>query len=139
MQLIDIYNPYLCDFWMAVEFLFQLLKEREPHQSISHKKMPSLEEHVGFVKSKPYRAWYLAYVDNDFVGATYLSKQREIGVSIFKEHQRKGYAEAAIRELMRRHPGEFLANVNPANAASIALFKKLGGIHIQNTYRLGAK
>ena len=72
-------------------------------------------------------------------------KNNEIGIGILKEHQRKGYARAAIEALMKAHtPGPgvpglrssgFLANVAPTNAASIALFEKLGKV-IQWTYRL---
>jgi hypothetical protein len=40
--------------------------------------------------------------------------------------------------LMRGHPGEFLANVNPNNANSRRFWEKLGGRLIQVTYRLNA-
>ncbi|MEK9736784.1 MAG: hypothetical protein VW239_05635, partial [Candidatus Nanopelagicales bacterium] len=50
--------------------------------------------------------------------------------------QRKGHARAAVFELMRMHPGKFLANVNPANAASCNLWESLGGKLIQVTYEL---
>ena len=44
--------------------LHQLLEEREPEANISHKAMPSWEEHVRFVESKPYEAWY--FIDTEF-------------------------------------------------------------------------
>ena len=31
------------------EFLFELLKERDPRANISHKKMPSYDEHIKFI------------------------------------------------------------------------------------------
>ena len=40
----------------------------------------------------------------------------------------------ALLELMRLHPGKFLANVNPANEASRKLWESLGGKLIQVTY-----
>ena len=37
-----------------VKFLFDLLKERNPRVNISHKKMPTYNQHRKFIKSKPY-------------------------------------------------------------------------------------
>jgi len=120
----------------VLPILYELLAERTPEQSISHKAMPTWAEHRAFVESKPYLAWYLIRVDDAFVGAIYLSKQREIGVSIFRDQQRKGYARAAVLELMRLHPGKFLANVNPKNEASRKLWESLGFNLLQVTYQL---
>ena len=133
MNLVDVYQ---CD---AAWNLYNLLFERTKEQSISHKAMPSYEEHLRFIASKPYMAWYLIEVNGAMVGAVYLSKQREIGISIFKQWQGQGFAWDAVTELMRRHPGRFLANINPANVASIGLFTNLNFKHIQNTYELEPK
>jgi len=117
----------------AINILYDLLAERTPEQSISHKSMPTMEEHAKFVRSLPYRAWYLIEVGNEYVGCVYLSKQREIGVSIFEKRRGNGYATEAVRELMRKWPGRFLANINPLNTASMAFFKKLGFSLLQVT------
>jgi RimJ/RimL family protein N-acetyltransferase len=119
-----------------IKALYDLLGERTPEQSISHKEMPSWEGHVAFVKSKPYRAWYFIFANDigDAVGATYLTKQNEIGIAIFKAHRGKGYAKEAIQELMKLHDGPFLANINPNNWASRWLFDRLGFKFIQVTY-----
>ena len=37
------------------QFLFELLKQRDHHTNISHKKMPTFAEHQKFVKSKQER------------------------------------------------------------------------------------
>ena len=116
----------------AIEILYDLLKERTPEQSISHKVMPTIEEHAEFVRSHPYLCWYLL-LDDDYVGSVYLSKQREIGVFIFKGHQGKGFATEGVRMLMERWPGKFLANVAPTNPASRRFFEKFGFRHIQDT------
>ena len=39
----------------AATFLYDLLKERTPTVSISHKALPSFKEHCRFVASHPYR------------------------------------------------------------------------------------
>lgn len=114
--------------------LYQLLSERTPEQSISHKSMPTFEQHLKFVRSRPYKHWYMIYDGEDVVGATYLTKQMEIGIAVFKSCRRQGHARAAIHMLMGKHPGPYLANINPKNEASIALFDSLGFNLLQVTY-----
>lgn len=118
--------------------LFMLLKARTAEQNISHKEMPTYEDHLAFVDSRPYTAWYLILNEsNTDVGACYLSKQNEIGVFIFKVFQGRGYATWATQEIMRLHPRpRYLANINPANEAHTKMFTGLGFKHIQNTYEL---
>jgi RimJ/RimL family protein N-acetyltransferase len=97
--------------------------------------MPTFEEHTAFVRSQPYLAWYLLDVDGDYVGSSYLTRNREVGISIFGRYKRKGYGMEALQLILRRWPGKMLANINPKNAPSIAFFEKAGFKHIQNTYQ----
>lgn len=130
----------------CVQFLYRLLEEREPDESITHAKMPTYEEHLAFVRSDPYRAWYIITDRGVEVGSCLLTHNNEIGITIAKEHRRKGYAREALVLLTKLadplpasasvRNGHFIANINPANEASIKLFSKLGFRHIQNTYRL---
>ena len=120
----------------SLDLLYNLLSERTVEQSISHKSMPTYAEHMVFVSSRPYHVWYIIKVDEVPVGSVYISKQREIGIFIFKEHQGKGYAEEAVKIVMEKWPGKFLANVNPLNEPSHKLFQKLGFKPIQVTYAL---
>lgn len=116
--------------------LYMLLDERTPQQAISHKAMPTYAEHCAFVMNIPYKAWYLIVdpVDGHTVGATYLSKQNEIGIFIFNHFQGQGYAADAVAELMRLHDGPFLANINPMNTRSVRFFQSLGFKPLQVTY-----
>lgn len=114
--------------------LFTLLGERTKQQSISHKGMPSYFDHVKFVRSNPYKVWYLIEAGGKVVGSTYISKLNELGIFIFKEHFGNGYATAALKRVMLMHEGPFLANINPENTASLALFKSLGFDLLQVTY-----
>ena len=109
-----------------VNLLYDLLAERKPHESISHKGMPTRAEHVLFVTGNPYWSWYILTERGKRVGAIYLTWHKEVGIGILRAHRRKGYAEQALKRLMRKHPGRLLANINPKNKASIALFRKLG-------------
>jgi RimJ/RimL family protein N-acetyltransferase len=125
-------NP---DYIPLVEFLYDLLVERDPVANISHHQMPTFEQHHAFVKSKPYRVWYIIYADDDPVGSVYLTKKNEIGIFIIKSHQGNGYGKQAIRSLMELHPEkQFLANIAPGNSRSIAMFEGLGFDLIQFTF-----
>lgn len=146
MILVDVYDGQAIRAG-ALVFLYELLAERPQGSVISHAKMPSFEQHRAFVTSRIYRAWFIIEDENtDWVGALQVTHQNEIGVSIRRTHQRRGHAFAAVRRVMamlKPNPyepalraGRWLANVAPGNAASHALFKKLGGREIQITYEL---
>lgn len=113
------------------------MEEREPHESISHKGLPTWQEHIDFINRIPYKGWYIIKEDERIIGSVYLSYNNEIGIHILKFYRRSGFASIAIELLMEKHPEKFyLANINPANEKSIKLFNKLGFSHIQNTYKL---
>ena len=121
--------------------LYDLLLERTPEMNISHKTIPTLEEHCKFVRSLPYPFWYLIQLQIPgrpmiTVGSVYLTDRREMGIFIFKKHRRQGYARKAIELLLDKHPGDILANINPNNTRSIKFFEELGAKHIQNTYEI---
>lgn len=122
----------------AKKILYELLKEREPHANISHRRMPTFRQHVGFMRSKPYKSWDLIVSAGLVVGSIYLSKQNEIGLFIFKKDQARGYGQRALKLLMKKHSNvtRFLANINPGNQRSIHFFERLGFNHVQNTYEL---
>jgi len=99
--------------------------------------MPSWQEHVKFVKSKPYQAWYIIEDDNEEVGAVYLTKKGEIGIGILPAFQRMGIAKKAIESIMMLHRRDkYFANIAPYNERSENLFIGLGFRHIQNTFVL---
>ena len=148
IRLIDMYEAILNSPYDASgvtdteKVLYDLLLEREMFESISHQEMPSLEDHCRYIQSMPYQALYLIEAPTiegrpiEWAGGIYLSDQREIGIGIFKKYRRMGIARKAIKLLMEKHPGNFLANINPANQKSIDMFENMGFSHIQNTYIL---
>ena len=118
-----------------LHFLYGLLLERPKEANISHKSMPSFQDHVRFVDSIPYSAWYLIVTNKgERVGAIYLSKQNEVGIAIGEQHRGKGYGALALEMLRKLHPGRLLANVAPGNYASHEFFKAMGWKVIQYTY-----
>ena len=97
-------------------FLFNLLKERSSTENISHKKMPTYNEHKKFVKSKPYSSWYLVVHSNKKIGSVYLSKNAEIGIFLKKEFQAHDIGKKVLEMIIQKNPRKrYLANINPKN------------------------
>lgn len=119
----------------APRLLYTLLQEREPRANISHRAMPSWKQHCKFVARRPYSAWYLIKLREDYVGAIYLTSMNEIGIAVLKQWRKRGVGPAATRLLMRKHGRRrYLANINPRNEESIRLFGRIGFRIIQHTY-----
>ncbi len=111
-----------------------MLAERDASVNISHRAMPSWDEHIKFVNSKPYQAWYFI-CDPEPIGTCYLTERNEIGVFIHKQFQGKGYGKKAVEMLMQKHgQRRYLANISPENEPSAVLFAKLGFKLVQHTF-----
>jgi hypothetical protein len=122
------------------KFLYELLKEREPSTNISHKKMPTFNQHVNFVLSKPYSKWYIILQGIDKVGSIYLSKQNEIGIFLKKGSHYAGIETMALKLVMKKNPKKgYLANVNPKNKKLIEFFKNNNFKILQYTYELNCE
>ena len=120
-----------------IKFLYNQLKERESKINISHKKMPTYEEHSKFVLSNPYSKWYIIMYKNKKIGNTYLTKTNEIGIFILKSIKIKGIGKMVLQFLMKMNPrSRYLANVSPKNKKSQDFFKKNNFKLIQYTYEL---
>ena len=118
-------------------FLYNLLKERDSRTNISHKKMPTYNEHVEFIKSKPYTKWYVVKYGTEKIASIYLTSQNEIGIFIKTTHQNKNLGGVIISQLIEKNPRErYLANVSPKNKMSEKFFKSHGFKFIQKTYEL---
>ena len=123
-----------------IQVLYDLLEERTPEQSISHKRMPEMHEHVDFVRSDPYKAWYIITTPGLYqtcrkIGAIYLTHKDEIGIAIFQEFRNKGYGKESVKKLKKIFPVKMYANINPDNYPSKLFFVDgLGAKLIQNTY-----
>lgn len=141
IQLHDVYGGHHIK-QADVAFLYEVLKDRPAEANISHREMPSLEQHKQFVHRKPYECWYIIQAQSDDgrtteqIGSIYISKQRELGIFLLRAHWGKGYAMRALTLLRRNHPGKLLANVAPGNERSHAFFKAANGRLIQYTYEL---
>ena len=116
-------------------FLYELLEERKSITYISHKKMPTYEEHVKFVRSKPYSKWYIINVNGEKAGSIYLTKQNEIGIHLFRIFEDSQRYQDIIKKLMSEDSeSEFFINISPKNELYINFTKDLGFSLIQHTY-----
>ena len=142
---------------LGSKFMYELLRirsqEDDPYVNISHRALPSWEDHAAFVLSKPYYLWFLIQAKDvtkpgipwAWVGSLSVTDRNEIGIMLSPHYRRRGIAREAIQHLLNiypplpakpsHRPGTFVANINPANLASIKLFTGLGAVHIQNTYQ----
>ena len=118
-------------------FLHELLKNKDSNASISHKKMPSYDEHVEFVMSKPYTNWYIIECDKKNVGSTYLSKLDEIGISINEGYEFDQIAKTALKLLIKLNPRKrYLANVSPKDIRLQKFFLKSGFTGFEYVYEI---
>ena len=134
----------------AIEALYTLLRVRsqedDPHVNISHRALPTPHDHAVFVRSHPYRVWYIVKVNGLAAGSVNLTKLNEIGIVLHPDYRGMGVGKAALRMLLDRHRplpavpahrvGHWLANIHPLNERSTKLFTGLGFKHIQNTFQL---
>ena len=117
-----------------LKFLFNHLKERDPRENISHKKMPTYDEHVKFVLSKPYSKWYIIFERNKKIGSVYLTKADELGLHLKKEYFRESLMKEILESLMKSEPNKrFVFNVSPRNKKFMKFLQKNGYVISQQT------
>ena len=118
-----------------IMFLYNLLEKRNPDLNISHKQMPTLDEHKEFVLSKPYTNWYIIKKNNDKIGAIYLSKNDEIGISILENFEFYEIAKESFKIIMELNPRKrYLANVSPKNKSSQEFLERNGFMGLEYVY-----
>ena len=109
--------------WTDYEFLYDLLKERTPEQTISFS-MPTWEEHIKFIENEPYQEWYIILDGEEKIGNIYLARDNSMGYFLKKEYIGKGYGTLAIKEMVKLNPRNYyIANVNPANEIGVRLVR----------------
>tara|TARA_B100001540_G_C15498647_1_gene502555 strand:- start:250 stop:678 length:429 start_codon:yes stop_codon:yes gene_type:complete len=119
------------------DFLYDLLEERNPISNISHKKMPSIQSHIKFISSKPYKKWYVIKMSNNSIGSIYLSYQNEIGLFLKKEYDDVKIANSVIKLFMKKNPlNQYFVNISPRNTKLIKFYKNLGFSLLQKTFKL---
>src|SRR4051812_27331333 len=95
-ELVSVYGENGFPTRGALELLYELMRQRQPEQNISHKEMPSWDDHVDFVTGEPYEVWYLILWRGIGVGAIYITHQREVGLFILDRWQGNGIGAKAL-------------------------------------------
>ena len=123
--------------------LYDLLQKRE--HSISHKAVPSFEDHAAFVNTNPYRAWYLVRGSDEAVGTFYVSNENTVGINIVRSSDEKIIDKlcsyiveeyAPLPEIKSVRGPEFAINVAPDNAFLISALERLNKKVLQISYSL---
>lgn len=121
--------------------LYELLLSRK--YTISHRTLPSIEEHTSFVSSHPYRVWYIVTMDNRSIGSFYLANDNTIGINLINcdnvdnvasviRYVKEAYTPLpAIRSIRTQ---AFAVNVPPENTVLQNSLVALGAELLQVTY-----
>ena len=113
-----------------IDFLYDMLKERDPIENILHKKIPTYDEYVKFVtKSHPYDGWYIIMLDSQKLGHINIIHKENyyVGWFIKKEFQNLGIAIKAFEMLKKLHKSSiYTGKSNPKNIRSHKFMEKLG-------------
>ena len=124
------------------DVLFELLKKRA--HSISHQSIPTKDEHIKFMKTKPYRYWVVVLDGTRPVGSFYLQSDNSIGLNLLQptrplvseilQHIRKGFEP--LKEVKSKVPSYFYINVSYANKKLGEILCELNKVPIQTSYKI---
>ena len=124
------------------EVLLELLEKR--NHSISHHDLPSKNEHLLFVKTKPYRYWAIVLEDDCLVGTFYIQKNNSIGLNLLQP--RKQVVHRILRKIQTdfeplkedksKVPSYFYINVSYSNKELKGILSELDAVPIQTSYKI---
>ena len=100
-----------------VDILFQLLIQRK--YSISHKVLPTMYDHIRFVKSNRYLHWAIIYESQIPIGTFYIQKNNSIGLNLLNQkikvvYETLNYINSnfkPLEEIKSQIPSYFYINV----------------------------
>jgi len=125
--------------------LYTLLKNRA--YGISHKELPSFEEHENFVRNNPYKHWFMVIKNTKAIGAIYLNYDNSIGINIVSMSEKimsecinfaiNNFSPEA--EKKSKISKDMFINVHARNYEMIEVLKKMDMKPIQLSYRLPPK
>lgn len=125
-----------------INHLYDLLKKRT--FTISHKHLPSYNNHKNFVLEHPYRYWYLISFKKSYIGSFYLKKDNSVGINI--NFNNKEILISILNFLKLNHspnnsypslvPPYFYLNVASDNTQFQGLLKDLDLFPIQISYKI---
>jgi hypothetical protein len=119
------------------DFLFELLKNRDQFENISHKIMPTFKNHEKFVNSRPYFKWYIIYENLKKIGSAYITNQNEIAIHFLNIKNYEGFFLESLEIIIKKNSKKrFLLNISPKNKKLKRIVEKNKFKLIQHTYEL---
>jgi len=122
-------------------FLYYLLATRSPAACISHRALPTWDQHLAYLEkiSNEWPAVKMVCENHSSspvpVGYYYLTPMYEIG--IHTERGKERYHREILEHIMRVHKGKrLLANVAPSNEFHHQLYRGAGFRLVQETYEV---
>ena len=122
--------------------LLNLLENRD--YSISHLNLPSKNDHLLFIKSKPYRYWAIVLEDNFPVGTVYIQSNNSIGLNLLQQkkplmHKILRHIKTSfnpLKEVKSKTPPYFYVNISYANNKLGKILCELDASPIQVSYKI---
>ena len=122
--------------------LLKLLENRD--YSISYLNLPSKNDHLLFVKSKPYRYWAIVLEDNLPVGTVYIQSNNSIGLNLLQQkkplmHKILRHIKTSfnpLKEVKSKTPPYFYVNISYANNKLGKILCELDASPIQVSYKI---
>ena len=122
--------------------LLKLLENRD--YSISHLNLPSKNDHLLFIKSKPYRYWAIVIEDNLPVGTVYIQSNNSIGLNLLQQkkqlvHKILRHIKTSfnpLKEVKSKAPPYFYVNISYANNKLGKILCELDASPIQVSYKI---
>ena len=121
--------------------LYELLQQRQ--HNISHCKLPTFSDHSSFVKSKPYRGWFLVYNAAVCIGSVYIKDDNSIALNL--EQSNVDTVAQCINHITKNFSlnepvhsfvtDYFTMNVAINNKMLIESLAKVGWLPVQKTMR----
>jgi len=125
-----------------IDTLFQLLIKRK--YSISHNNLPTMSDHIEFVKSNNYLHWAIIYEDKIPIGTFYIQNNNSIGLNLLNQKikivfETLKYINSNFKphELIKSQiPSYFYINVAYENEDLKKILIDLENIPIQTSYKI---
>jgi len=112
---------------------------------ISHATVPEHDEHEAFVRTHPYRYWYLVHENERCIGSTYIQFDNSIGINLTDFRSLDVIGRLIDRLLEEHEPlparkscrnARFSINVPSTDTIMASWLARLGHEVLQSTYLL---
>lgn len=123
--------------------LYELLSKR--NHNISHQTLPSYEQHSIFVRSHPYRKWFLVKISDVYVGSFYITFENTVGINLLDDFIPEALPLVIheihlkfkpLPEIKSVRSRSFSVNVAPTNLLLISALEQCGCVISQVSYLL---